>query len=177
MPERCAVYVNLGSPQTTVPLGGVIRPGSLDGTDTRSIHVSEDGAVFDVYACDAPLAIDSIRVLRQRVEVHPGDLPALPFAFPRLGNYGLVTPDVIAQINQVPEAQVEEITSRYDLLFGTSIDHTMGAAGWVRRLKQRNPNLQILPYKQSFMAQQDPPWHDIYIGLNVSFNRGLAPGW
>ena len=177
MPERCAVYVNLGSPETTVPLGGVIRPDSLDGTDTRSIHVGENGAVFDVYACDAPVSIDSIRVLRQRVEVHPGDLPTLPFAFPRLGNYGLITPDVIAQINHAPEAQVEEITSRYDLLFGTSIDHTMGAAGWVRRLKLRNPNLQILPYKQSFMAQQDPPWHDVYIGLNVSFNRGLEPEW
>lgn len=177
MPERCAVSVNLGSPLTTVPLGGVIRPDSLDGTDTRSIRVTEDGAFFDVYSCDAPVSIDSIRVLRQRVEVHAGELPTLPFAFPRLGNYQLITPDGIAQINQVPEAQVEEITSRYDLLFGTSIDSTMGAAGWVRRLKQRNANLQILPYKQSFMAQQDPPWHDIYIGLNVAFNRGLAPEW
>ena len=176
MPEQCAIYVNLGSPET-VPLGGVIRPDSVDGTDTRSIYVSEEGAVFDLYACDVPIAIDSIRVMRQRVEAHAGDLPALPFAFPRLGNYQLITPDGIAQINKVPEAQVEAITARYDLLFGASIDHTMGAAGWVRRLKQRNPNLQILPYKQSFMAQQDPPWHDVYVGLNVSFNRGLASEW
>ena len=158
-----------------LPLRGPVASAGSDGVDARGARAGGVNDAFVFHTWSGAVLIDDIRILRHDVEASAPEPPTVNLGFPRLANYSLLAPDMIAFINDGKQLDVEQIASRYDLLMGTSFDHTLGAAAWVRRLRSMNPALRILPYKQAFMAQFEGGIESS--GLVATFNGGLDPSW
>lgn len=158
-----------------VPLRGPVASPGSEGSDSRSARAGGVNDAFVFHTWNGAVVIDDVRILRHDVEAGAPGPAKMNVGFPRLANYALLAPDTIALINSGSQAEVEQIAARYDLMMGTSFDHTLGAASWVRRLRSMNPALRILPYKQAFMAQFEGGIESS--GLVAAFNGGLDPSW
>lgn len=158
-----------------VPLRGPVASPGSEGSDARSARAGGVNDAFVFHTWNGAVVIDDVRILRHDVEARAPEPAKMDVGFPRLGNYALLAPDTIALINQGTQADVEQVSARYDLMMGTSFDHTLGAASWVQRLRSMNPALRILPYKQAFMAQFEGGIESS--GLVATFNGGLDPSW
>lgn len=177
-PWALGVGFSLTGPDGTahyIPLRGPVAAAGATGIDSRSARAGGPNDTFVFHTWNGAVVIDDIRILRHDVQSAAPAAPRITYGFPRLANYALLAPDTIAFLNNVSQHEVEQVASRYDLLVGSSFDHTLGAAAWVRRLKSLNSTLRILPYKQAFMAQFDGGIDSS--GLLQSFNTGLHPSW
>ena len=161
--------------QTYLPLRGPVAPAGSVGVDARSARAGGPQDTFVFHTWGGAAIIDEIRIVRYDVLVGAAQPPLVTAGFPRLGNYALLTPDLVALINHANQDEVEDVAARYDLMTGTSFDHTVGAGAWVRRLTAKNPLLRLLPYKQAFMAQFEGGADAS--GLTELFNSGLDPTW
>jgi uncharacterized protein (TIGR03437 family) len=158
-----------------LPLRGPVAASASTGVDARSARAGGVNDAFVFHTWNGAVVIDDIRIFRHDVEARAAAPATIDQGFPRLANYALLAPDTIALINNVRQSEVEQVAARYDLMMGTSFDHTLGAASWVRRLRSMNPRLRILPYKQAFMAQFEGGIESS--GLVATFNNGLQPSW
>lgn len=158
------------SPLTLNETAGATAAGLLLG--------SQPGAAVGFSSSQADIVIGNIQVFREDVQVSRASVPLWHEGFPRLALYNLTTPEDTAARTGLPLSQVDQLLSQYDVILGTDIDQTLGTGGWVSRLRTLNPNLRILPYKNSFMADFTPL---SIVGdsanLMGTFNRGLAPSW
>jgi uncharacterized protein (TIGR03437 family) len=154
---------------------GPLKYGSGTGSTATGIRVGDAaGTTFGLYTVDADVVIDNIRVYRHDTEMAPAQVPLWKTGFPRLGIYNLTTPEESALRSRLPLEEIEWRLSRYDLLTGSDIDHTLGAAAWVSRLHRLNPDLRIFPYHESFVAHiASSQILDGAADLNAMFNARL----
>ncbi|MDX1655307.1 MAG: hypothetical protein R3310_08855, partial [Candidatus Competibacteraceae bacterium] len=158
------------------PTSGV---SPIEGWERGAIRLPESELPILVFvSLGARVVIDQIRVLRHAADVEPSRLPLVRAAFPRLGNYNLYSTESTAQRNLASLTAVEETLGLFDLVTGVDIDHTNFKVGWIDRLRQRNPDLLLLPYFQSFVFQETPipPLWDAARLLPL-FNRGVEGQW
>lgn len=158
-----------------IPLRGPVSPAQNVSTDRRSAMAGAANDTFLFHVWDRDIVIDEIRIMLHDAAAAAPAPAMITNAFPRLANYQLLAPDTIALINDVDQDQVFDLSSRFDLMMGTNFDHTIGAASWTGRLREKNPRLRILPYKQAFMAQFEGGIEGS--GLVADFNNGLQPNW
>lgn len=125
------------------------------------------------------IVVDSLEVFRRESLILPAEPPLVKAAFPRLGNYSLLSAQVLAQ--RTPDINVEEVYNllgMFDFLTGYDIDHTIGVSDVGRKLREVNPDLLLLPYFQSFVFQERPlAPPDGVAGLLSNFNKNVADEW
>jgi uncharacterized protein (TIGR03437 family) len=174
---RVAV-LSSGKPQIDIGRGP-LQYNTGSGSSATGIRVGDAaGATFGFYTVDADVLIDNIRVSRHDASMQLSHPALWTFGFPRVAIYNLTTPEETALRTQLSLEETETRLSRYDLLTGSDIDSTLGAAAWVTRLRRLNPNLKILPYHESFVAHVASPLVlDGAADLNAMFNSGLPQQW
>jgi Fibronectin type III domain/Hypothetical glycosyl hydrolase family 15 len=127
----------------------------------------------------AQVVLDNIQIFRSESLLYRAQPPLNVAAFPRIGNYNLYSSFATALRNgNVSAADVESTLGLFDLVTGYQIDNTLLPSDAGRRLREINPNIRILPYHQTFVAQDDgtPPLAGTS-GLLQLFNQGLQDAW
>ncbi len=181
-PCLCPVALSVqwtGLPPEQEGLGGPLNGLSpLEGHDGRAIRIGGADARITFYATSATVVLDNVTVRRHEAEVYRAEIPLVRAAFPRVGNYNLNSPLATAHRTRVPLDSIMELLALCDLVNGVEIDHTFGPAGWVAELRAANPNLILLPYHQSFIAQYlaEPAIGGV-AKLRPLFNQGLQDSW
>lgn len=148
---------------------GTIHTGlRLDSPQVRLVFVANRSSII----------IDRVRISRADVDVVRARVPLWTGGFPRLGNYSLTNPSEVSVRSGVPASEVEQTLALYDFLTGTDIDHTTGAAGWVRELRRLNPAIRLLPYHNSFALSFSGIASPIPgTGIDRLFAQGAADEW
>lgn len=148
---------------------GTIHTGlRFDSPQVRLVFVASRGSMI----------IDRVRISRTDVDVVRARVPLWTNGFPRLGNYSLTNPNEVSVRSGVPASEVEKTLALYDFLTGTDIDHTTGAAGWVRELKRLNPAIRLLPYHNSFALSFSGVASPVPgTGIDRLFAQGAADAW
>lgn len=156
-------------------------PGDLNepaGTIHTGIRLDSPQVRLVFVANRASIIIDRVRISRADVDVVRSRVPLWNSGFPRLGNYSLTNPSEVSVRSGVPASEVEQTLALYDFLTGTDIDHTTGAAGWVRELRRRNPAIRLLPYHNSFALSFSGVASPIPgTGIDRLFAQGAADAW
>lgn len=160
-------------------LGGPSIGTGLSGTDRRGVRIGPDpGTLIGMHSFDADVVVDSVRVYRQDTEVRASKPALWETGFPRIAAYSLTRPEAVAFRHDVSVEEVERTLAGFDVVTGVDGDQTLGMISWVSRLRDRNPKLRLLPYQQSFIAQElNARPMGTSAGLNALFNAGLAPEW
>lgn len=148
---------------------GTIHTGlRFDSPQVRLVFVASRGSII----------IDRVRISRTDVDVVRARVPLWTNGFPRLGNYSLTNPNEVSVRSGAPASDVEQTLALYDFLTGTDIDHTTGAAGWVRELKRLNPAIRLLPYHNSFALSFSGVASPVLgTGIDRLFAQGAADAW
>lgn len=150
------------------------------GTDTQSMRVPEQpgGVTVGFLGLGATVIIDNIRVFRQDPVLFPSSSRLWRTGFPRIFNYLLTDPTNISLMHNVALPEIERNLAAVDLITGVNGDPTFATGAWMKRLRDINPTLRMIPYQQAFMAQyldRAPYWGSA--GLNSLFNRTIKPEW
>lgn len=135
-------------------------------------------AHFSLLTYDSEVLLDNIKVSRLDRDLLPARPPLIKAGFPRLGNYSLLTPAGAAFFSGQSIREVEAVLGLFDLINGLQTDYTLEDIGWIDHLKAINPDILLLPYFESYVAQnpgQLPRWGAA--GLVQLYNRSLAEAW
>jgi hypothetical protein len=161
-------------------LGGIIAAAApVQGKGSYTILLNN---VTDAYITFHNIyntaVIDNIRIYRCDKSIESAAIPLIKRPFPRLSNYLLESPLLIAMINKGKSDDVLKTLSYFDMVNGSYIDHTFGTNGWQVQLKELNPEIILLPYKQAYMADHlDEKVVGGSAKLPPLFNRGLIEEW
>ncbi len=149
------------------------------GTDTQSMRIPEQhGITLGLLGLQATVVIDNIRVFRQDQVLSPATSRLWRSGFPRIFNYMLTDPTNISLLHNVSLPEIERNLAAVDLITGTNGDATLSTGAWMKRLRDINPSLRVIPYQQAFMTQyidRPPVWGSA--GLNALFNQTVRPEW
>jgi uncharacterized protein (TIGR03437 family) len=169
-----------GLPADAPALGG---PNALyapaEGTWRVVVRTADElDAHVLLFNDNATVLIDEVAIYRHAVGVGEPRPPLPSAAFPRLGNYSLFSPDLLAINNGLTLEQTLEGLALYDVVTGYEIDHTFGDTGGAFRLRERNPDLWLFPYFNPFVSQM-PEVTSLggSAGTQGLFNEGLADAW
>jgi hypothetical protein len=178
--DRISTFPLLGNadPQGSYVAGALT---SSAGSYIMSIGVSGSATVI----------IDNIRVIQQTAQVSTNQLVQKPdvstIPFPRLGNYMLGTmPWISAGIGGEPPGtysvnQLIENFSMYDVIVGADIRNQTIDPGLAYQLRQKNPNIYLLPYLgidgQNLGVDSEPLYEDASIDIYFNFIKGLSNQW
>lgn len=141
---------------------------TADKTDISLSFISKLGAAV----------VDRIQIFEHELRLSPPKRPVLSCGFPRLSNFHVYTTTASALINHRQQEEIIDVLSRFDLTNGLSIDHTFGNELDHFLLREKNPDLLILPYIQTFVSvlNQGEPYGGSS-GLVRLFNQGLQDEW
>lgn len=154
------------------PLRGTHQHAWLVDGDSTGLRL-----VFEIRAHGA--FIDDLHILRLDTRTRPARPRLHRIGFPRLANFHATATSTSAFFNEVPHSEVVEALALHDLVNGLTLD----PYGWnidYFRLKERNPDILLLPYFNAFSAAFDPGGGAVgssAAGLINRFNEGLQPDW
>jgi uncharacterized protein (TIGR03437 family) len=150
----------------------------MTGLGYAGLVVNSQGISVALYSVAADIVIDDVVIYRQDTDVSLAHVPLWNLAFPRLANFMTENPAEIAMFGNVPETSIEQGVAQYDAITGMTLDYTIGDGTWASRLQALNPNLKILGYHESFVAQDLPtPLIGGTSNLKAVFNSGVDDKW
>jgi uncharacterized protein (TIGR03437 family) len=175
------------NPQHFIPASNMFKSAPRSGTFSGGALTSTAGSyVFNISAnsADSDVVINEIKIFRQDTAKTTTQPPAwaglenLPF--PRLGKYyigGTFWPRKGMLPYQYSVDQVESRLAFYDVIAGMVIDAQTSDPASIRRLRQLNPNIVILPYRMSGEQDAAPPPQYGDISLLYSIFQGIPDEW
>ena len=162
----------------SAPAAGLHAVPDVFRHNMRLPNAANDYRPF-IFAFGGAGTIDEIRVYRHVPKVFPTKPNLLNFGFPRLCSYHVYSTFSGSQIYDVPVNEVRDALARYDLVTGIEVDHTLGNRLDYLPLRERNPNILLLPYQQTFVSVS--PDNTVAAansaGLYALFNGGLPDEW
>jgi hypothetical protein len=167
---------------------GTFSSGGLTTTDADAYYLK-------IQATDrVSIVIDNLRIFRQDnipVTTPPAEWAELDnLPYPRLGNYqgghtnhwamdgGGVVPDWPEGEPVYQAEELEEKLAFFDVVFGPNIGIQTMDTAFVKRLREKNPNIVILPYRITHEQTTDYPQPpQSTIDVEYDFINGLADDW
>jgi hypothetical protein len=165
------------------PITGTFSAGALMA-NASSYYVNVEASQ------GTTIIVDNIRILRQDISPitnQPANWVLLPWTpYPRLGNYLLGTTTAMAKegfAEGTPYTysvdKIEDRLAYSDIVVGPDIGNQTFRSAFVRRLKQRNPGIIVLPYRiaweQTFPESGRPA--DATIDPKYDFMDAVAEEW
>lgn len=152
-----------------------------EGTQRRQFLFGDQG--FPTFlltpGMNSSVVVDNLRIWRLDSVAKRSEAEPFPFGFPRLSNYFIDSPHACAVYNDMRAAEIEEVLGRFDLINGVQIDATYGDTSWVERIRERNPDIVLLPYRLSYSAQELDRSEPVggTCDLRALFNRAIPGQW
>ena len=176
--------VNLSQPLKNAPVSGTFSSGALTaGAASYVLYIAASS--------DSDVVVDNIAIFRQDA-VPSGSQPAAwsklaTKPYPRLGKYSLGTSFGQALAGGLAEGpplrvSVDQVESRLafaDVILGAEIDMATWTPDEVRRLRQMNPDVVILPYRAAFeesVGSISVPTTS-NTSLDYQFLQGIPDSW
>jgi uncharacterized protein (TIGR03437 family) len=144
----------------------------------RSFRIGDTpDATVSFFNIDSEVVLDNIVVYRHDSLATAARPQPLTVGFPRLLTYHIGSVGESAFRSKFPLNEVADTLALFDVIAGVNIDHTIDAMFSTRLLRERNPNLIILPYLSSFVLERQDDTVTGDSSIVRLFNRGVEESW
>lgn len=173
-----AIFLSAGEDAIPMGRGPASLPGEM-GETNATLRLSPAAPIsISIPRGPCDLVIDDLTIQRHDADAFDGSVKLIDSGFPRISKYMITSPVEVAIRTGVPLAEVESTLSRFHMAHGFDADHTIGAGAFVQRIKRSNPDIRMLAYHNSFMADMTPLQNiNGSAILPLLYNRGIADEW
>jgi len=156
-----------------------INPSQGRDSRTISIPAGASSIMLNISGLGGDVIIDDLDIYRIASRVFPATPPLIKAGFPRLSNYNLFLLSETAVRNNDSLDNVVSTLGLYDFINGLEANHIgTTAIGEVLELRKINPDIILVPYFESFIAQLPAtPAPPQSLRLLDQYNAGLQESW